>query len=326
MKKNILISMLVAGLAILAVVVVKQKQEIALLEARSERTFAALAEEKAKATSIPAAVVEAPAPLPESKPVEPVAAPAPVAQAEPGTGSTSNYMAGLSTMMKSPQMKEMMRAQQKVMVDQQYGSLSKYVNLSAEKQDALKSLLSDRQMALMDAGMSMMSGTDAEKKQGMEDAKTVKADYDQKIKDLLGPQDYQTFQDYEKTVGERVQVQMFKASLPSDAVLTDQQEYNLIAAMYEERTTLPATSLLSKGGQNADPSQFTEEAMAETLKQMEQLQKRYADRAAAILTPAQLTQFTQWQQQMSTMQIAGWKMATQMFGQGKSGSTPNPTH
>ena len=38
--------------------------------------------------------------------------------------------------------------------------------------------------------------------------------------------------------------------------------------------------------QTPDPSKFTEEGMAEALKQMEALQQRDAERAAAILTPA----------------------------------------
>ena len=105
---------------------------------------------------------------------------------------------------------------------------------------------------------------------------------------------------------------MFKDTLPADAALTDQQEYDLIGAMYEARKALPASSLMNN--QNSDPSQLTEERIAETLKQLEQLQQVYANRAAAILTPAQLEQFTKWQQQLSTMQAAGLKMAVQMFG------------
>ncbi|MGA2138788.1 MAG: hypothetical protein ABSH14_08010 [Verrucomicrobiia bacterium] len=73
--------------------------------------------------------------------------------------------------------------------------------------------------------------------------------------------------------------------------------------------------------QNPDPSQLTEERVAELEKQMEQLQQRYADRAAAILTPAQLEQFTTWQKQWSSMQAAGLKMAAQMFGN-KGASAP----
>ena len=146
----------------------------------------------------------------------------------------------------------------------------------------------------------------------MENNKALKSDYDKKIEDLLGPQDYQVFKDYEQTVPDRMQVQMFKGTLSADTALTDQQEYDLMAAMSEERNALPASSLMKS--QNSDPSQFTEERIAELTKQMDQMQQVYANRAAAILTPAQLEQFTKWQQQMSAMRAAGLKMAAQMFG------------
>jgi DNA topoisomerase VI subunit A len=83
--------------------------------------------------------------------------------------------------------------------------------------------------------------------------------------------------------------------------------------MAEERKTMPASSFLNS--REPDPTQLTEERIAEILKQMEEMQKRYADRAATILSPAQFQQFTKWQQQMSAMQTMGLKMAAKMFKQ-----------
>jgi hypothetical protein len=97
----------------------------------------------------------------------------------------------------------------------------------------------------------------------------------------------------------------------------------LILAMQEERKALPALAALSQ--QNSDPSQLTEERIAEIVKQLDQLQQRYADRAAAILNPAQLEQFKKFQQQWSTMQLAGLKMAAQMFGNKGTQSSPVTT-
>ena len=215
-------------------------------------------------------------------------------------------------MMKDPQMKEMIRAQQKMVLDQMYGPMLKNLNRPENEVDALKELLLQRQMALVEAGRSAMSASETERNASVEATKTLKEDYDKRIKDLLGPQDYEVFQQYELTAPERMQLQMFKGSLPADAALTDQQESDLLAAMYEERKAVPPSSLMNNKA--PDPSQLTEENIAEALKQMEQLQKRYAERAAAILTPAQLEQFTKWQQQLSAMQAAGLKMASQMFG------------
>ena len=321
MKKNIWIVALVVAVAVLAVVAIRQNQQIAQM---NEQPPVAVAVAKRRIPPRPVPARETPELQTETNPVECVAAtttePAPVPAAQASTGTATNLFAGLAGMMKNPQMKEMIRAQQKMMLDQMYGALFKSLNLSADQLDALKDLLLERQMALMDAGLSTMSGSESDRKQAMEESKTLKSDYDKKIQDLIGQQDYQAFQDYEKTVGERVQVQMFKGTLPADAALTDQQEYDLITAMFEERKALPASSLLNN--QNPDPSQLTEDRIAELSKQMEQLQQAYANRATAILTPAQLEQFTKWQQQMSAMQAASLKMAAQMFGNKGAAQTP----
>jgi len=241
----------------------------------------------------------------------------------PSSESSTNALSGLAAMLKNPQMKEMIRSQQKMMLGQMYGSLYKQLGLSPTDEDALKKLLEDRQMALMDAGLNMMGATGGDAKQVAEDTKTLKAQYDKQIQDLLGPQTYDAFQQYDQTVGERTQVNLFKQSLSADNALTDQQENDLVTAMYQARKTLPENSVLNN--QSRDPSQFTDEGIAQALKQQEQLQKQYADSAASILTPAQLDQFTKFQQQMNAMSAAGMKMAQQMFGQNKSGGTPAPS-
>jgi len=319
MKRNVWIAVLVVAVAGLAMVVLKQHQQIAQLKEQ----LASAAAEKIKVAPVPApeeSVVEKKVETRavETTPAPPTPEPLPTAQSN--AGSTNNLFSGFAKMMKDPAMKDMVRAQQKLMLDRQYGSLAKYLNLPADRLDALKGILSDRQTALMDSGMAMMGGSEAERKQAVDDAKTIKSDYDKKIQELLGTQDYQVFQDYEKTMSERMSVEMFKSSLSASDVLSDQQEDNLIAMMYQGRKDMPA--LASMNNQNADPSQFTAESVAQMEKQMEQLQQRYADQAKTILTPAQLEQFTAWQKQFSTMQLAGLKMAAAMFG--NKGAAPTP--
>ena len=324
-RKTALLVVLIVAVGALAVVVVRQRGEIVDLKKAVEDATAIKQVASAKPPPASLPKDEQPESLTEAAPAKPASSPIPVAPPSPVTnnsgtagGAVSNYFSSLAGMMKDPQVKEMIRIQQKMSLDKIYGALSKYLSLPPDKLDALKELLADRQMALTEAGMSMMSGS-GDRKQAAEDAKTVRDDYDKKIQDLLGPQDFQAFQDYEKTVSERVQLQLFKDALPADAALTEQQEDDLITAMYEERKALPASSLINN--KTPDPSQLTEERIAEALKEFEQLQQRYADRAAAILTPAQLEQFIKWQQQFSTMQAAGLKMAAQMFGN-KSSSPP----
>jgi len=253
-----------AAVAGLIAIVVNQRQEIATLKEQARAT--AVAQKSSVAIPVPVVKPEHTKAPTEAKPTEPAGAPPeplpPQAQAGASTGSTNNFFAGLAKMMKDPGMKEMVRAQQKVALDRQYGSLSKYLNLPPERLDALKELLSDRQMALVDSAMVMMSGgPDSDRKQAVEDSKAIKADYDKKIQDLLGAQDYSVFQDYEKTMNERMSVEMFLNTLPATDTLTDAQQDKLIAAMYQERQAMPLSSMMNN--QNQDPSQLTDERIAD---------------------------------------------------------------
>jgi hypothetical protein len=171
--------------------------------------------------------------------------------------------------------------------------------------------------------MSVMAASSPDaKRTAYTDANAVKADYDKKTQDLLGPQNYPMFQQYEQTQPERMQVQMFKGTLSGENALTDQQEDDLIAALYQERNALPASSLLNhREDMPPDPSWFTDERIAETLKEIEQLHQQYNQAAAAVLTPAQLEQFAKFLDQWRTMTAAGLKLGAQQFG---NKATPQP--
>jgi len=213
-------------------------------------------------------------------------------------------LAKFAGMMKNPQMKDVMRGQQKMMVEQMYGALFKQLDRTSDQLDAFKNLLLERQMAMMDIGLAMMGGSGSDKKQATQKTMTIKADYDKKIQDMLGARDYQIFQDYENTLSERMQIQMFKSTLPTAAALTEQQEHDLIAGMVEERKAVEKRKA-------THASSSTKDQVAETLKQLDLLQQAYSNRAVTILTPAQFEQFTKWRQQMKDMQAASMKM---MFG------------
>jgi hypothetical protein len=314
MKKNIWIAVLLVTVAVMAAVVVRQNRQIAQVQEQ----LALAAAEKAHPLAVAPPANGPSEPAAEAKPVEPVTVPAPAPASvttdipPAGAGAPTNFFAGVAAMFKDPQMKEMMRAQQKMMLDQMYGSLYKNLALSPADEETLKKLQLDRQMAMVDAGLAAMDRSGSDTNQAAADPKALKAQYDKQIQDFLGPQGYELFQQYDETVAERTELNLFKQSLSADTALTEQQENNLIGAMYENRKTLPASSLLS--GQTRDPSQLTEDKMTEALKAQEQLQQQNAESAKSILSPDQLAQFTKFQQQMTAMQAAGMKMAAQMFG------------
>ncbi|MCX7008486.1 MAG: hypothetical protein NTY53_14760 [Kiritimatiellaeota bacterium] len=267
-------------------------------------------------------------PAPQPKPVRVATIPVTPAQPSGATeikppatksfqaGFGTNFMSALAGMMKNPYMKETMKAQQKVAVDKMYGDLLKSLtNLTDEQKNQLHEMLVERQQFQAEAGMTMMTGSAEEKKKAVELMKEAKAGYEQVVRDLFGPETTEAFKQYEDHLPEHGSLAMFKGSLPAADAMSAQQESDLIAALYQERKSMPTDSLLNKGGQPPDPTQFSEEMITKTLQQMEQLQQRNLSRAEAILTPTQLEQYKQYQKQMANMQAIGLKMATQMFGQ-----------
>ena len=314
MKRILWMTLPAVAMAVLCVVLIHKNKE--LEQSTQERD--ALKLERLKEASKPA---------PPSRPVREAAAtmtpaqPSGVEQIKPPvskpfqTGFGTNFMSAIAGLMKNPYMKETMKVQQKVMVDKMYGDLLKSLtNLTDEQKKQFHEMLVERQQFMAEAGIAMMGGTPEEKKKAMDLMKDAKAGYEQVVNDLFGAETAETFKQYEDRMPEHTSLSMFKGSLPAADAMSAQQESDLVAALYQERKNMPADSLMNKQrGQVPDPSQMTEEKIAQSLQQMEQLQQRSLARAETILTPAQLEQFKQYQKQTADMQAIGLKMAAQMF-------------
>jgi len=225
-------------------------------------------------------------------------------------------MADLAKMMKTPGMKDIIRAQQKGQQDLMYGAIFKGLQLSDAELEAFKGVLLDKQMALVDISMEMMSGsaTAEEKKAATDKMRATTAAYDAKIKESLGDDNYALYKSFEDTQPERMQVNQFKGSLTTGDPLSEEQEDLLIRALRDARSNFVSTVPGVGDMQSADPSQFTPERIAKLLAENAKLQEQYAAKAATILTPNQLEQFKANQKQQQAMQEMGLRMAGKMFG------------
>ncbi len=229
-------------------------------------------------------------------------------------------MKDIASLMKNPGMKEMIRAQQKGQIEMMYGPLFKCLQLTDAEMESFKSLLLDKQMALVDSSMEMMNSaaTPEEKKAAADRIKEMTASYDAQCKALLGDENYTLYKSFEETQPERMQVAMFKGSLGSADPLSEEQEDSLIRAMHDERSNFKSVVPGVGDQQMPDPSQFTPEKITQLLEESAKLQEQYVAKAATILTPTQLEQFKANQKQQRAMQEMGMKMAAKMFGQGQS--------
>lgn len=232
-------------------------------------------------------------------------------------------------MFKSKEMKDMIKTQQKTvmggMIDKNYGPYFAALNLTPEQSSALKDLILNRGLVDAEAGMSMLAGdNDPEKrKELMEKTKTEREAVDAQIKDFLGDENYAQFQTYEKSMPDRMSLNMYKDQQGSGpGALNPDQEAQLLQAMGEERQNFKFTTDFSDRTKfNGDfASQFTDEKIDQYLKEMQDLNQHYLDRAKNILTPEQLDPFGKFLNSQRELQKAGFKMAATMFGGQKSGN------
>jgi hypothetical protein len=91
-----------------------------------------------------------------------------------------------------------------------YSGLFKELNLSAEEKEKLKAILTDQQMQNIDMAKGMFGNqkesTDDNKQKFEDTKKQTEAD----IKALLGEDRFAQYEDYQKNLGERMQLNQFK--------------------------------------------------------------------------------------------------------------------
>ncbi|HMJ88876.1 MAG TPA: hypothetical protein VK530_03625 [Candidatus Acidoferrum sp.] len=230
----------------------------------------------------------------------------------------------ISKMMKDPSMREMMRDQQAAAVKMMYSGLFKDLNLTPEEKEKFTSLLTDAQMKHLESSQAMLG----DKKEGSAgDASKSFADTkkqsEAEIKALLGDDRFKQYDEYQKNIGERMQVDQVRNSLAGQNLpLSDQQSSQLYQIMKEEKTALPPV-IPSDANQSPDQLKtlMTPENIDKQVQWMEDYNARVLARAGQVLSAEQLKQYQAHQEQQTSMQKFGMKMAREMFGGDKGGKT-----
>jgi len=211
----------------------------------------------------------------------------------------------LARMFKDPQMRKMLAAQQAATLRGFYSDFVKEARLTPDEADKFFQLLEDRQMALMDSSANMMSGNPVDMKAATAATNTA----DEALKELLGSDRFGLYRDFEKTLGDRIQVQQFSQQLgPVGAPLQDYQTQALIQIMSQERANLPGPQTGGAGMASLTPDQIDEYS-----KQVDAMNQRVYNRALSVLTPPQLSAFATFQKNMANAQMAGLKVTQQML-------------
>jgi hypothetical protein len=226
----------------------------------------------------------------------------------------------LGKMMKDPAMREMMREQQKVAINMMYGGLFKEMNLSPEEKDKFKAILTDAQLKNIENAGEIFG----DKKDGaLDDMQKLSADSKKQteadLKTLLGNERFAQYEDYQKNIGERMQLDQFKTKLQGENLaLQDQQSAQLLQIMKEEKAAVPPV-IPQDNTEFPRKELLTAENLDKQVQWMEDYNRRVLDRAGQVLTPEQFKQYRDFQEQQTAMQKLGLNMARQMFGSGKGG-------
>ena len=239
------------------------------------------------------------------------------------TNAPAGGLSALATMFKDPKMKEVIQAQQKVvlgpMIEKQYASLFRQLNMTPEESASMKDLLMKKTLAGSDAGISLMDAS-LDASQSAELSKKMKAEtdaYDAQIKDFLGADNYSAFQSYEKTVPDRFSVSQFNDQLGSgpNQLSADQQE-QLALAMSEARTSYKWTTDYSNSKTPTDgnlAAMFSEDKLNQYAQEKEKFDEQFLTKAQQILTPDQIKAYADFQKTQRDMQLMGMKMAASMY-------------
>jgi hypothetical protein len=228
------------------------------------------------------------------------------------------FMKTMAKMMKDPEMKKAMRAQQAMGMQMMYGDLGKELGITPEQSAQLMEILTDRQLAMSEQSMEMMDGAKGDAGKLTELTNSIQAskqEYDDRIKEALGAETYQRFQEYEGSMGERMAVNQLQQQFTAKGMaMNDNERQTLMQLMAEERKSAPAT--WDPSGANAAEqmkAMQSEDGIARMMEQQRQTNQRVLKRATQFLSPDQVNQLRESQDQFLKMQEMGMKMGQSMF-------------
>ena len=230
----------------------------------------------------------------------------------------------LGQMMKDPAMREMMREQQKAAVNLMYGGLFKEMNLSAEEKDRLKEILTDSQMKNVENAGGFFGGKDGASEDMQKLTADAKKRTEAEIRALLGDERFAQYQDYQKNMGERMQLDQFKTRLASENLaLQEPQAAQLLQIMKEEKSTVPPV-IPQDNVEFPRKELLTTENLDKQAQWMEDYNRRVLARVEQVLTADQFKQYRDFQEQQAAMQKLSLTMARQMFGGGRENTRSVP--
>lgn len=243
--------------------------------------------------------------------------PADPSPAQSGQRGPANLPESMTKMFQDPKMRETMKAQQMIQIEMQYAKLIGKLQLDDKEDAHFKQLLSDRLTDRTELSFQMMDKTltPAQRKAASDAYEARKATSDEAIRTFLNDDtDYATFQHWEDTEQERMQLVMGRSAFEGAGVpLTQQQEEQLIDLMAQVRKQ-PSDIPNWTDPRSLDPAKMASDFLPKLMAQLKAQHQTVRNGAASFLTPDQLAALAKMQEQILTMTEAGMKMSRAMMG------------
>jgi hypothetical protein len=147
----------------------------------------------------------------------------------------------LAAMADLPEFQKLLALEQRGKVDAKFAALFRKLKLSPEDQSRLETLLADKQSAFADAMIAArgqgLTGKDARQLANVV-ANATEKEINGSIKDLLGPQRFNQYQNYERTAPQREAVDQLAQRLSyTPTPLTPRQQDQLVQVLATTATT-----------------------------------------------------------------------------------------
>jgi hypothetical protein len=237
---------------------------------------------------------------------------------EQEASSRQRMMAGMSKAMEdNPTINKMIEASQRGAIGALYSDMIEYLDLDAEETKYFMDVLMYRQMANVDAHMKMMAGdlTEEEKAALMEKVELANEATRSEMKKFLNDEDdYEEFEYYEDTMGERMMLSQMDQKL-GDAALSDEVYSEVLEIMREERVNYDwSTDLHDQENRDLSPERFSSENIQKHIADIIALGELMDRRMQEILTPEQLAAWRESGVAMQALMEGQLQQAGMMFG------------
>lgn len=200
----------------------------------------------------------------------------------------------------SPAAQRYMRTQMKTGMRRQYEDLGPAMGLPQERADKFVDLLLEQQTR----GFGDVRKLNVDMKDAMQAAQEMKKRNDAEIAALIGPDKLPAWEEYQKSMPDRAQVNMVREQMQSVGMpLTEDQRARLLDVVTAHRQSNPRPLPV----ENTPP----EEMFAQSMKWQEESDRALLESAKSVLTPAQYQHYRdyqEWQSEMRNNSMRSFRM------------------